>query len=125
MHNMDNNHIHVYIHFVGNREDEILEKKISHLNIKLGETIMTAIQDFYAKQSEFNTKMETALSGLQGDIQALNDLIVKLQNTPGNITPEDQALLDQLEAKSSELADKFTALDEMTPPVIPPEGVAK
>jgi len=51
----------------------------------------------------------------------LKALIETLQNTPGSITPEDQAILDQMEALTVTLADRLTALDAETVPEAPPE----
>lgn len=81
--------------------------------------IMSAIQQFAAKQTAFNEQIGTAIAGIQGDIHGLNDKITALQNSPGTITPEDQALLDGLEAAGKTLADKLSALDALTPPVVP------
>jgi predicted nucleic acid-binding Zn-ribbon protein len=87
--------------------------------LKTERNIMSAISDFAAKQKDFNTRLDTAVTGLQGDIKALNDKITELQNTTGGITPEDQALLDELQAKAEEMATKLEALDALTPPVVP------
>ncbi len=81
--------------------------------------IMSAISDFAAKQTAFNDRLDAAISGLQGDIKTLNDLIEKLQTTPGPISPEDQATLDQLESRGDALATKLEALDSQTPPPVP------
>lgn len=100
---------------------------------QLGHKIMSAISDFAAKQKAFNERLDNAVSsvstsvtGLQGDIQSLNDKITALQNSSGTVTPEDQALIDQLEAQGGAIADKLeaassalTALDELTPPTPP------
>jgi len=86
---------------------------------QLGETIMTAISDFAASQAAFNTRMDTAISGLRDDIDALNAKIDELQNTSGGITPEDQMLLDDLQAQGDAMAVKLEALDNLTPPAVP------
>lgn len=80
---------------------------------------MSAISDFAKKQNAFNDQMDAAVSDLQGDIKSLNDTILQLQNSPGQITPEDQASLDALQARGQTIADKLTALDALTPPVPP------
>lgn len=82
---------------------------------------MSAISDFATKQNEFNTRIDNAIAGLQGDITTLNDLITKLQNSPGSITPEDQASLDALQTRAQAVADKLDALDALTPPTPPPQ----
>lgn len=81
----------------------------------------TAIQQFAEKQNAFNERVDVAVSGLGTDIQVLNDKINELQNSPGAITPEDQALLDALQARGETIATKLEALDALTPPP-PPAG---
>ncbi len=86
---------------------------------QLESTIMSAISDFAAKQKAHNEKIDAAITGITGDVKTLNDKITALQNTPGPISAEDQALLDELEATGSALADKLAAVDELTPPAVP------
>ena len=86
-----------------------------------GVKIMSAISDFAASQAAFNTRMGNAIDGLVGDVASLNDKITELQNSQGQITPGDQALLDDLQVAGNVLADKLEALDNLTPPV-PPIG---
>lgn len=95
---------------------------------------MSAISDFAAKQKEFNTRQAqaidgavTSLGGLTSDVAELNRKIEELQNSPGGVTPEDQALIDDLQAqgeavaaKAESLAAALKALDEQTPPAAPP-----
>lgn len=97
--------------------------------------IMSAISDFAAKQNAFNARQAEAqqavtegLADLTGDIQTLNDKITELQNSPGQVTPEDQALLDGIvaqseanAAKAEALADAIKTLAALTPPK-PPVG---
>jgi len=82
--------------------------------------LMSKISEFAAKQKEYNDRIDTAVSGLTGDIQVLNDRITELQNSTGAITPEDQALLDDLQARGATIATKLEALDALTPPTLPP-----
>lgn len=82
-------------------------------------TIMSAISDFAVKQEAFNDRVDTAITGVIGDIKALNDLVEKLQTTPGPISAEDQASLDALEVRGDAIAAKLEALDALTPPVVP------
>lgn len=102
--------------------------------IQMEGKIMSAISDFVAKQTAFNTRQGAAIdsavagvSGLTADVQSLNDKITELQNSQGTVTPEDQALLDQLEAQGEATATRLegvsaalAALDAQTPPVVPP-----
>src|SRR4029077_2266147 len=79
--------------------------------------IMSAISDFATKMDAFNTRIDAAIADLQGDVKNLEDQIAALQNSPGTITPEDQALLDGITTRASAVADKLDALDALTPPV--------
>lgn len=99
---------------------------------------MSVISDYAAKQTEYNRRQAAAIdsivasnAGLAADIKALNDKITELQNSSGEVTPEDQALIDDMEAKGAAAADRaeatakaLAALDEQTPPTVPtPEPV--
>lgn len=83
------------------------------------QTIMSAISDFATKQNAFNARLDTAIAGVTSDVAALNAKIEELQNTPGAITPEDQALLDEIETRSDAITTKMEALDALTPPAVP------
>ena len=101
---------------------------------RLENKIMSAISDFAAKQKAFNERQGAAIdsavasvNGLTADVKALNDKITELQNSSGGVTPEDQALINELEtqgeavaAKAEAAAAALKALDEQTPPVVPP-----
>jgi hypothetical protein len=85
----------------------------------LERNIMSAISEFATKQNAFNDRLDAAVTGLSGDVQALNDKITELQNTAGQITPEDQALLDNIQQRNEAIATKIEALDSLTPPTPP------
>lgn len=82
--------------------------------------IMSKISEFAARQTEFNARQQTAVDGLTADVKVLNDKITELQNSPGEITPEDQVLLDDIEARNLAITEKLEALDAQTPPTPPP-----
>ncbi len=81
---------------------------------------MSAISDFADKVTASFTSIGTAVDGLTGDIQTLNDKITALQNSSGAITPEDQALLDGIQTQAGAVADKLAALDALTAPAAVP-----
>lgn len=94
---------------------------VTKLDLKeMEKHIMSQISDFANRQNAFNDRIDAAITGVSGDVKELTDLVAKLQSTPGAITPEDQALLDQIDARASALATKVEALDALTPPVVPP-----
>lgn len=84
------------------------------------EKIMSKISDFADRMAEHNNAVDAAVDGLTQDVKTLNDKITALQASAGSITPEDQALLDAIEARATSISAKLTALDAMTPPPVPP-----
>ncbi len=101
-------------------EGQLANLNLSKILHKL-EAIMSAISDFADKMTAFFDRQDKAVSDLQDDVKNLTDEIAKLQATPGQITPEDQKLLDNIQARAATVADKLDALDALTPPV-PPAG---
>lgn len=83
---------------------------------------MSVISDYATAQAAFNARIETSVNGITADVTSLNDKITELQNSPGRISPEDQALLDGLQAQGAALATKLEALDAIVtvPPPAPP-----
>lgn len=106
---------------------------ILHRINELESKIMSKITDFATAQQAFNDQQSAAIdgitssiTGLQGDIAALNQKITDLQNSPGTITPEDQALLDSLQAQGGTISSRLQSvasalatLDAQTPPTPP------
>lgn len=96
------------------------------------ETIKTYVEKNNAAWDQVGTSVDrivASFQGVQGDIQFLKDTITKLQNNPGPISAEDQALLDagvpraeQALSRAQGVADALAALDESTaePPVEEP-----
>lgn len=82
--------------------------------------IMSKISEFADAVEAHNSAVDAAVQGLTDDIANLNKQITDLQNSAGTITPEDQARLDAIQARSQSVADKLASLDALTPPVTPP-----
>lgn len=80
------------------------------------DSIMSAISEFAAQVNDSFGKIGASVDGIVGDVKALNDKITALQNSAGAITPEDQALLDGIQAQAGAIADKVAALDAQTAP---------
>ena len=59
-----------------------------------------------------NTEITTAVAGVSADVKQLKDTIDKLQNSPGTITPEDQALLDSAQSQASSAASKLKSASD-------------
>jgi len=64
--------------------------------------------------------IEPAVDGVADDVAFLKEKIDALQNTPGTLTPEDQALLDAIQSRIGTLATRVTALDAATSRPTPP-----
>lgn len=77
---------------------------------ELGDKIMSAIGDWV-------TTNGPKLDRIQAGLDVVQDLVEKLQNTSGSITPEDQALLDQIEKKIDTIASDA---DSVPAPPAPP-----
>lgn len=83
--------------------------------------IMSAISDYAGKVNTAFDEIGASVDGIVGDIAGLKKKIDDLQNSPGTITPEDQKLLDDIQARAVAVAEKVKALDEATEnPVEPP-----
>ena len=80
---------------------------------------MSNISDFAALQAQYNAKIDSSLSALSSDIDALNAKIAALQASSAPVSPEDQAALDSIQAHSLSVADKLAALDNLNRPVVP------
>lgn len=83
---------------------------------KQGELVMATISEYIAKQDEYNAQMDKTLGNLRKDIEKLNGTIQKLQTTNGEITAEDQSLLDKAQANTEKLLKAMGELDQMTAP---------
>lgn len=92
--------------------DVVKKLKLIHA---LGEKNMSAISNFSEAQKKHNERMESALAAVKADVESLHQKLEEFQNSPGAISPEDQALLDALQAQSEALVAKLDALDQMTP----------
>ena len=74
-------------------------------------TIMQSITDFAAK-------VNANFASIQTGIKALDDKITAFQNSPGTLSPEDQASLDDIVATSGTLAAAAQAAVPLPAPVV-------
>lgn len=75
---------------------------------------MSVISDFSARVSEQFAAIDTAVDGVVADVAALKAKVEQLQNSAGQVTAEDQALLNSIENITGRLATKVKALDDAT-----------
>jgi hypothetical protein len=81
--------------------------------------IMSTIKDYATRQNERLDKIDASLTGITDDVKVMQEMIENLQNNPGPISPEDQQLLDALEARGDALAAKLADLDAAHPAPTP------
>lgn len=85
---------------------------------------MSAISDFAAAQANSNAAIDSAIQAVVALVARLNAEILALQNSPGTVTPEDQASLDSIQAHSLAVASQLAALDAIPLLPVPPAVVA-
>jgi len=79
-----------------------------------GNKIMSAISDFGDRvQASFND-IGAGVDETKTKVDALVALIQQLQNSPGQITPADQATLDKIEASAKDISARVKILDDAT-----------
>lgn len=81
--------------------------------------IMSVISTFATSVKASFDQVSTDLDSISTDIQALNAQIAALQNSSGTVSAEDQALLDDIQAKGTALAAKADAAVPAPLPVAP------
>lgn len=84
---------------------------------------LKALNDYLDRDDAAFTKIATGFTAVVADQKFLKDTITKLQNSAGQVSPEDQALIDALQARvnaaetrTAQLAADIKALDDATPP---------
>lgn len=82
---------------------------------------MSRISEFKTKHDAYMTRHDAALAGVKGDVDRLNAKIAELQATSGQLTPEDEALLTEIETAGEAAATKLEALDAENAPPVPTE----
>lgn len=97
---------------------------------------MPTYNEYLQQQKAYNDRddaafaqIATSFEGIVADFKFLKDKITALQNSAGQVTPEDQALIDQLQARANTASPKLEALaksvkelDDATPPEAPTGG---
>lgn len=91
------------------------------INKERFDKIMSVITDFTAKVQAVFDKVSGDLDSISTDIKALNDKITALQNSPGTLSPADQAALDAIQTNAQALQAKA---DAAVPAPLPPAPAA-
>ena len=110
---------------------EVVTKADLH---KMEVRFMSAISDYADKVTASFTDIGASVDGLvssvagvASDVASLKATIDQLQNSPGQITPADQALLDKTQAQAQAISDRIKSvatdlktLDDATAPAAAP-----
>jgi uncharacterized FlgJ-related protein len=87
---------------------------------------MSAVSDFFATQMAYNDRQGVAISRIMEDVNAqnavitaLNARIVELLASSGQISADDQAMLNDLQQRGESISTALEALDALTPPAPP------
>lgn len=104
--------IHHYHHFPDSEASVVLAK-LEEIR-KQGIQIMSSISEFAGKVNAAFEGISTAVDGVKADVEGLKAKIQELQDSAGQISPEDQALLDDIQAKAESAATKLAELDAAT-----------
>ncbi len=84
--------------------------------------LMSVISDFSVKQNAFNAEISSDLDDIKTAAASQLALIQQLQQSQGTVTPEDQAIIDKLEADGTALVSKADATAGKTPPAPPTDN---
>lgn len=106
---------------LANVEGQLASIQLAKILKKL-EVIMSKISEYGDAVRGYFTDLNASLTGLTSDVAEMKALIEKLQNSPGEISPEDQKTLDELQALAKGAAATAKELDERTPPPAVPAG---
>jgi hypothetical protein len=85
---------------------------------KVKDKILSAIQDWAAKEQADLTAISASLDNVIAGIATLDALITGFQTSPGTLSTADQAALDAIQAVSKTLVVKASAIS-VTPPGTP------
>jgi hemerythrin-like domain-containing protein len=80
-------------------------------------TASESIAAYAAAQNAVNSANESAVGQLVVDFKALNDLIAQLQNNPGQISQQDQDVLNDLQNQAAAFSSNLSALAAANTPV--------
>jgi len=89
-------------------------------NLQENVKLMSQITDFAGKEDADLTSISAAFTGIVAGVTALDVLIQNFQNSPDVLTAADQAALDAISAKSTEVVAQGQAVSTKAPGSTPP-----
>ena len=93
-------------------------KNLLSLSIIQGRNVMSQITDWAAQEQVALTTISATLDSIVAGVANLDTLINNFQNSPGTLSPADQAALDACQKASNDLVAKAAAIS-VTPPAPP------
>ncbi len=84
-------------------------------NIQKEQELMSKITDWAAQEQADLSAISNTLDTVVTGITALDALITAFQNSPGTLSPEDQAALDGIQTASKALVAKASAISVEPP----------
>jgi uncharacterized protein YoxC len=78
-----------------------------------------AIVKYVNDVNAYLDRADSAMDGIKGDVTAIKAELEKIQNSPGTLSPEDQASLDAALQRMGTLTQRIETLDQETAPAVP------
>jgi hypothetical protein len=113
--------IEAFQHVVDNRVLLLEVRGLLAQNVHKEQHLMSQITDWAASEGANLQTISTTLDGVVTGIAALNKLITDFQNSPGTLSPSDQAALDAIQSQSAALVTQAGAIS-VSAPVPTPDG---
>lgn len=86
-------------------------------------TTPSTIQAWADQENKVIASTAAALTNVSAGVAALDTMITDFQNSPGTLSPSDQAALDGIQAASNALLAQTTAINTTAPgqpvPIVP------
>ena len=84
-------------------------------NIQREQKLMSQLTDWAASEQADLAAISTALDTVVTGVSALDKLITNFQNSPGTLSPSDQAALDAIQSASKAVVAKAAAISTVAP----------
>lgn len=78
-----------------------------------------ALQKYVTDVNSYLDRADKAMDGVKGDVNFIKAELDKIQNSPGTLSPEDQASLDAALQRMGTLTARIETLDQETAPAVP------
>ena len=80
-------------------------------------TVSESIKAYVDAQNAADDKVDAQIAVVSSEVTKLRADLAAIQNSPGSLSPADQASLDSALARTGKISDALTAIDAVqTPP---------